>query len=160
MAEPAPRPARTRPARSAQQSLGSIVLGFEFVVVFLGALVIFGLHALPAGVALGGGAALVVVMLATIPLLRYRWGFAVGWVLQAIVLASGFLVLGMFFVGAIFGAMWAYCMVTGARLDRANAAGGAEAGAHPELWDPGSTDPRSTDPESRNSGPNGMENNP
>jgi len=108
--------------RSAQRSLGSIVLGFEFVVVFLGALVIFGLKALPAAVALGGGAILVVLMLVTIPLLRFRWGFWLGWALQVVVIAAGFLVSMMFIVGAIFAGMWAYCMVVGARLDRANAA--------------------------------------
>jgi Protein of unknown function (DUF4233) len=108
--------------RSAQRSLGSIVLGFELVVVFLGALVIFGLKALPAAFALGGGAVLVALTIVTIPLLRYRWGFVLGWVLQAIVIAAGFLVPMMFIVGAIFAALWAYCMVTGARLDRANAA--------------------------------------
>jgi hypothetical protein len=108
--------------RSAQRSLGSIVLGFELVVVFLGALVIFGLKALPAAYALGGGAVLVALMIVTIPLLRYRWGLVLGWVLQAIVIAAGFLVPMMFIVGAIFAALWAYCMVTGARLDRTNAA--------------------------------------
>ncbi len=35
------RPAR--PARSARQALGTIVLGFEVIVVFLAALVIWGL---------------------------------------------------------------------------------------------------------------------
>lgn len=97
------------------------MLGFEFVVVFLGALVIFGLKAVAAPVALGGGAALVVAMLATIPLLRYRWGFWIGWLLQLIVLAAGFLVGMMFVVGAIFTALWTYCMITGARLDRVGA---------------------------------------
>ncbi|HWU46616.1 MAG TPA: DUF4233 domain-containing protein [Humibacter sp.] len=112
---------RLRRIRSVQESLGSIVLGFEFVVVFLGALVIFGLKAVAAPLALGGGAVLVVAMLATIPLLRYRWGFWIGWLLQLIVLASGFLVGMMFVVGAIFTALWTYCMITGARLDRAGA---------------------------------------
>ena len=107
--------------RPAQRSLGSIVLGFEFVIVFLGALVVFGLKVLPAPIALGGGAVLVVLMLVTIPLLRYRWGFALGWALQVIVIAAGFLVSMMFIVGAIFAAMWTYCMITGARLDRINA---------------------------------------
>jgi hypothetical protein len=140
-AEPT-RPPRVRRHRSAQESLGSIVLGFEFIVVFLGALVIFGLKALPAQIALGGGAVLAVVMLATIPLLRHRWGFWIGWLLQLIVLASGFLVGMMFVVGAIFTALWTYCMITGTRLDRANARAAshratgsdqaAEPGADPE----------------------------
>jgi hypothetical protein len=103
-----------------QESLGQIVLGFEVVIVFLGALVVFGLHALPPLPALGGGAIVVVAMLATVGLLRYRWGFVVGWILQFVVIAAGLLV-GMFFVvGAIFTALWAYCMITGARIDRRN----------------------------------------
>jgi hypothetical protein len=121
-------PAPAAPRGSAQRSLGSIVLGFEFLVVFLGALVIFGLKALPPAVALGGGGALVLAMLLTIPLLRYRVGFMVGWVLQAVVIASGFLNGVMFVVGAIFAALWAYCMIVGARLDRTNAARAAVAG--------------------------------
>jgi hypothetical protein len=120
--EPTPAQAVGRPARtrSARHSLGSIVLGFELIIVFLGALVIFGLGALPAPLALGGGAALVLAMGATIGLLRYRWAFILGWILQAIVIAAGVLVPAFFIVGAIFTAMWAYCMVVGARLDRNN----------------------------------------
>ena len=57
-------------------------------------------------------------MLATIGLLRHRWAYVLGWALQVLILASGFLNPAMFVVGAIFGGMWAYCMVVGARIDR------------------------------------------
>jgi hypothetical protein len=124
---PASPPRRVRRARTAVQDLGSIVLGFELVIVFLGALVLFGLKALPAPVALTGGAIVVVAMGLTIPLLRYRWAVGIGWALQLVVIAAGFLVPAFFIVGAIFTALWAYCMVTGARLERAKAAAGAAA---------------------------------
>lgn len=117
--KPASRAGRVRPARTAIQDLGSIVLGFELVVVFLGVLVLFGLKALPAPVAFIGGGAVVVAMALTIPLLRHSWAVMIGWVLQAVVIAAGFLVPAFFIVGAIFAALWAYCMVTGARLERA-----------------------------------------
>ena len=120
--EPSGRPARRFGARSAgprsvKRSLASIVLGFEVIVVFLGALVAFGLDAAPPAIALGGGALLCVFFVATIALLRYPWSYAVGWALQAIVVASGFLVPAMCFVGALFAAMWTYCMITGTRID-------------------------------------------
>jgi hypothetical protein len=123
-----------------QESLGSIVLGFEVIIVFLGALVVFGLGALPAPVALGGGAALVVVMIITLGLLRHRWAFVVGWAIQVIVILSGFLVGMLFVVGAIFLALWAYCMIQGSRIDRANRQR-AEALAAPDTLDESPSSP-------------------
>ena len=116
------RPARTRRQRSLRESLGSIVLGFELIIVFLGALVVFGLKALPAAVALGGGAAVVVLMIVAILLLRFRIGYWLGWLVQLVVVLSGFLVGMLFIVGAIFAAIWAYAPIVGARLDRRKAA--------------------------------------
>jgi len=118
---PAPGRSRRRPraARTARQDLGSIILGFELIVVFLGGLVLFGLKSLPAAIALGGGLAMVVAMAATIALLRFNWAFVLGWILQLIVVAAGFLVPAFFIVGVIFTGMWTYAMVTGAKLDRA-----------------------------------------
>ena len=114
----APESAGRRGRRSVKQSLASIVLGFEIVVVFLAALVFFGLGALPPVVALGGGAALIVVFAATIALLRFPWAYVIGWILQAVMVATGFLNPVMFIVGAIFAGMWVYSMVTGTRIDK------------------------------------------
>jgi hypothetical protein len=118
---PVPGRSRRRPRtpRTARQDLGSIILGFELIVVFLGGLVLFGLKSLPAAIALGGGLAMVVAMAATILLLRFNWAFVLGWILQLIVVAAGFLVPAFFIVGVIFTGMWTYAMVTGAKLDRA-----------------------------------------
>ncbi|WP_345764412.1 DUF4233 domain-containing protein [Diaminobutyricibacter sp. McL0608] len=109
---------RARRTRTMRESLGSIVLGFELIIVFLGALVLFGLHSLPAPVALGGGAALVVLMIVAVALLRYPVGIILGWAVQLIVIAAGLLVPAFFIVGAIFTAMWTYCMIVGGRIDR------------------------------------------
>lgn len=141
------RPAQRRSVqgRSIQRSLGSIVLGFELVVVFLGALVVFGLKALPAASALGGGAAMVIAMAATIALLRFRWAFTVAWILQLIVVASGFLNPVLFIVGVLFTGLWAYCMITGARLDR-------QSPQHPSPEHP-PTDTPPTDPQTETETP-------
>jgi uncharacterized protein DUF4233 len=122
--EPEPAPAAGAP-RSVRRSLASIVLGFEVIVVFLAALVIWGLAPtengtfdLPPWIALAAGGVLILGLVATIGLLRFRWGYGVGWAIQALILASGLLNPAMYFVGAIFGGLWAYCMVVGARIDR------------------------------------------
>jgi hypothetical protein len=120
-AEPA-RPSRPARPTSVRRSLGSIVLGFESVVMFLAALVAFGLKALPALPALGGGALLCIALVAGAGLLRFRWGYAFGWVLQVAIIASALLVPVMWIVGVLFVGLWTYCMVVGARIDREKAA--------------------------------------
>jgi len=134
---PAPGPARS--PRSLRQTLASMVLALETIVVFLAALVIWGLAPtengtldLPPWVALVAGGALIVGLILTIGLLRYPWGYAVGWVLQALIVAAGFLNPAMFFVGALFGGMWWYCMVAGARIDRERTASDADPGKENE----------------------------
>lgn len=103
-----------------RRSLASIVLGFELIVVFLATLVIFGLSDLPAWATLGGGALLCLIMVATLGLLRFPWAYAIGWVIQVIIVATGFLNPAMFVVGALFAGMWVYCMITGSRIDKQN----------------------------------------
>ncbi|MDR6613108.1 DUF4233 domain-containing protein [Leifsonia sp. 1010] len=122
-----PRTGRPRRQRSLRELLGSIVLGFELLVVFLGALVLFGLGSLPAAVALGGGAALIVLMIVAIGLLRNTVGIVLGWIVQVVIVAAGLLVPAFFIVGAIFTAMWAYCMIAAARIDRNNRAAASAA---------------------------------
>jgi len=124
------RPARR--ARSVRESLASIVLTFEIVVVFLAALVIWGLSredggafGLPTWAPLAAGGVVILGLVVTIPLLRYEWAYVLGWALQVLLLASGLLNPAMFVVGALFGGMWAYCMIVGARIDRARAADAA-----------------------------------
>jgi hypothetical protein len=128
VAAPAPRPRR---ARGAAESLGSIVLAFESIIVFLGGLAIFGLKALPESVpqwwGIVAGSVLALVMILTARFLRYRWGIILGWVLQVIVALGGFLVPGLFLVALIFGGMWAYATIKGASLDARNARLAAEA---------------------------------
>ena len=122
---PQPEAGPARPARSARQTLGTMVLAFEVIVVFLAALVIWGLAPtenstfdLPPWVALAAGGVLILGLIVTIGLLRFSWGFIVGWVLQVLIIAAGFLNPAIFIVGAIFGGMWWYGMIAGARIDR------------------------------------------
>lgn len=114
---PDSRVTRASAPRSVKRSLASIVLGFETIVVFLAALVVFGLGTLPWALALGGGAALCLALVVVIGLLRFKWAYLIGWILQAIIVATGFLNPVMFFVGALFAAMWTYCMISGTRID-------------------------------------------
>ncbi len=125
------RPPRERRPRGAAESLGSIVLAFESIIVFLGGLVIYGLKALPEPIpqwwGIVVGAVLALVMLLTGRFLRYRWGIVLGWVLQGIVALGAFLVPALGLVALIFGGMWGYATIKGASLDARNARLAAEA---------------------------------
>lgn len=120
---PAPEP------RSVRRSLASIVLGFELFVVFLAALALWGLavdgatpFGLPRWSILAVGGVVLLLSIATIGLLRHEWAYGIGWAIQVIILAAGILNPAMYIIGALFGGMWVYCMVVGARIDRQRAA--------------------------------------
>jgi len=119
-----PQP-RVRRARGAEESLETIVLGFESIVAFLGGLVVFGLKALPSGIApwwgIVAGTVVALLMIATTRVTRYRWGIILGWALQVVVLLGAFLVPSLAIVAVIFGVMYGYATIKGAALDRRNA---------------------------------------
>jgi hypothetical protein len=103
------------------ENLGAIVLGFESIVVFLGGLVVYGLNALPGGIpswwGVVAGSVLAVLMILTAGMLRHRWAIAFGWVLQALVALGAILVPAFLLVALIFGGMWAYATIGGARIE-------------------------------------------
>ncbi|HEY8319082.1 MAG TPA: DUF4233 domain-containing protein [Amnibacterium sp.] len=109
---------RVRRPRTLTASLAAIVLATEFLVVVLAALVVFGLKSLPAPVALGGGAALLVVMAIAAALSRSRVGIALGWLVQLVLIAAFVVQPAVGVVGLFFGALWTYCMIIGGRIDR------------------------------------------
>jgi Protein of unknown function (DUF4233) len=98
--------------------LCSSVLFFEAVVVGL---------AIPAGLALTtghhglivwGGLVLFLALLLAAGLLRTSAGYVLGSALQVVVLASGFVLPAMFFLGAMFGGLWVLAIVLARRADR------------------------------------------
>ena len=116
------KPARQRRERTATQSLLSIALGLEAVVMFFVMLTAFGLKAVSPGVAFGGGIAFIVALVLISGLLRHQWGVWLGWALQVALIATGVLLPAMFFVAAIFVGIWVFCFIKGRQLDRAKAA--------------------------------------
>ncbi|WOF24588.1 DUF4233 domain-containing protein [Microbacterium betulae] len=121
MSDAAPSPGRPR-YRTLPEKIGSVVLGFESIVVFLAGLSVFGLRALPEQVApwwgVVAGAIVAVLMIVTSGLLRYRWAFAVGWALQAVTALGAVFVPAILVVTLVFGGMWAYATIGGARIER------------------------------------------
>jgi hypothetical protein len=67
----------------------------------------------------GGGLALAGLIIAG--LLRYRWAYVAGTVLQILVIATGFMVPAMFFLGVIFAALWVTAIWLARRVESAAA---------------------------------------
>jgi hypothetical protein len=107
--------------RSASESLLSIALGLEAVLVFFVMLTAFGLKALPPGAAFGGGIGLILLLVLAARFVRYEWGVWFGWLLQVALVATGILLPVMYFIGLGFAAIWVFCFVKGRQLDRAKA---------------------------------------
>ncbi|WP_110589052.1 DUF4233 domain-containing protein [Microbacterium suaedae] len=116
-AESRPRRYRTLP-----EKVGSVVLAFEAIVVFLAGLVLYGLRALPEGVppwwGIVAGAVMFVALLVVSGALRWRWARVAGWVLQGVIALGALLVPSILLITIIFGGLWAYAMIGGAKIER------------------------------------------
>ncbi|MEY3561582.1 MAG: hypothetical protein RL068_734 [Actinomycetota bacterium] len=104
-------------SKSSKRALASIVLGFESFVAFFATLAAFGLKVAAVEVVWGIGLSVAILMILTPALLRYEWGYWVGWALQAILLVSGFWLWGMFVIGAMLTGMWIWALVAGSTID-------------------------------------------
>lgn len=95
--------------------LASSVLVFEALVVvfaFLVALAVNDADPMVAGI---GAAVLIAGAVAITALLRYRWAYVAGSVLQVLMIASGIAVSAMYFLGAVFAALWIAAIWLGSR---------------------------------------------
>lgn len=109
---------RNQRVRSTQKSLASVVLGFELIIVFLGGLTIFGLYALePRELGIVIGLVLAGLIILALALMRTRVGVPLGWVVQAGMMSTGFVLPPLFVAGGLFFGLWIYCMVVGRRMD-------------------------------------------
>ena len=111
---------RTKRQRSLTESLLSIVLGLEAVLVFFIALTVFGLHVVSPAVAFGGGAILVVLLLIGTRVVRYSWGVWYGWVLQVVLVLTGIVLPALYIAAGFFLAMWIFCFIRGRQIDKQN----------------------------------------
>jgi hypothetical protein len=109
--------------RTTRATLGSLVMVFESVVVFFATLVGFGLRVHPDPAVIWGVGVGLSVLLMLFPAVLGKPGtYAIGWVLQIIVVLLGIWVPLMYLLGTIFLGMWGWAMIAGATIDRARAA--------------------------------------
>ncbi len=111
-------------AAKTQRALASITLGFELIVVVLIGLSIFGLSLLEPrelGLWIAGGLAFACIL--ALGFMRVgKVGIWIGWGVHALMLATAFILPMSLVVSLLFTALWVYCMIKGAQIDRGRAA--------------------------------------
>lgn len=98
--------------------MAASVLVFEAFIAWFFGLVVAKLHPSDdwiVAVVLG------VVCILLSGLMRHRWAYAAGWLLQIGFIAAGFLVVDMFVLGAVFAAIWWAGLHYGAKAERIRA---------------------------------------
>ncbi len=105
-----------------RRMLCSSVLVSEALVVSFFLLVAKEVTDVPGGVLAAVGGGTILACFTVTALLRYPWAYAAGWLLQAVLLASGFLVPAMFALGVIFTLLWWAALAAAARIEEVQAA--------------------------------------
>ena len=103
------------------RAMASAVLALESVVLFLSTTVMTKDSSVTQATALFLGLGLAVAALVVCMLLRYRWGYVAGTLVQVAAIALGFVVTTMFLLGVIFAVLWGAALVLGRRVEAAKA---------------------------------------
>ncbi|WP_432562724.1 DUF4233 domain-containing protein [Kineococcus sp. SYSU DK003] len=109
--------------RSTKRLFAATTLSCEALLVFFATLVAYGLVPMEdrsvSYLVVGGIVMLLCVLCAG--MLRSPVGYVLGWVLQVVIVAGGFVVPMMFGIGAAFAVIWFFALRIGARVDREKA---------------------------------------
>jgi hypothetical protein len=100
-----------------QRRLCAAILFFEAIAFGLSTPVLFSLTSASTRTVLLVGPGLTIGCILVAGLLRYRFAFVLGWALQVAAIVTGFLVPAMFFLGALFLALWATAYFMGQKIE-------------------------------------------
>ena len=104
------------------RTLCAAVLTFEAIIVLLAIPVAIVVEGVSPGVGITSGLILMVACLALAGSQKRPWGVIGGWVVQILMILSGFIVPTMFFLGVLFAILWFFAIRVGRRGDAIKAA--------------------------------------
>jgi hypothetical protein len=100
----------------------SAMLTLEAIVLVLAIPVMISVEGVDKPLAIGLGVGLAVLCILTAGFLRKPWAYVLGHAIQVGAIALGFLVSIMFFIGAMFAALWLGAFFLGRRIEADKAA--------------------------------------
>lgn len=104
-----------------QRRLCVAILSLEAIVLGLTTLVLLPLVDVSTGAALGIGLGLMAACILLCGLMRFRWAYGLGWLLQLVAVGLGTVISAMYALGVIFLALWATAYFLGAKIERERA---------------------------------------
>lgn len=112
----APVNGRRGPGRTTAR-MASLTLTLEAFLVFFGMLGAYRLSGLPPQAVWIGGGALILLALVAAGITRRPGGLILGWLVQVLILATGFVLPAMFVMGALFVLLWWWLLRVGQKID-------------------------------------------
>ena len=100
-----------------KRSVAAVLLTLEAVVIALAIPVALALSDVSASVAVPVGLGVALLSLAAAGALGRPAGYALGWVVQVLAIALGFIVPTMFVLGAIFALLWLVTLRLGKTIE-------------------------------------------
>ncbi|WP_035749154.1 DUF4233 domain-containing protein [Arthrobacter sp. 35W] len=114
------RPGMPKKRRSTKVMFASVVLSLEAFVVLFAGLALFGLRGKDTTILIAS-VVVAVVFIGACAFMGKTRGLALGWVLQLVLIAMGFLEPSMFIIGVLFAVAWWYALRAGSKIDVENA---------------------------------------
>lgn len=106
------------------RALASSVLGLEVLVLILVVPVAITVFDVDAAIGITGGLLLIALCIVAIGGLGRGWGYQLGWVVQALAIALGFVVPTMFLLGGIFALLYFFALRLARKVEAEKAARG------------------------------------
>ena len=124
MSDPTIDPATDIPPaqeRSPRRGMCAAILALEGVTLGLTTPVLISVTGVDTSTAVCVGLGLAVACFLLAGMLRGEWAYALGWVLQGVAIALGFVIGLMFVLGAVFGLLWGTAYFLGRKIERERA---------------------------------------
>jgi len=112
----------TEREKSPRRGMCAAIVSMEGLAVALAAPVMISIGGVSAGLALPLGLGFFVACILVAGMLRRPWAYWVGWALQVVAIAMGFLIPSMFVVGVIFAVLWGMADILGRKIESERAA--------------------------------------